>query len=167
MKNDNFRISNTTLEKLPEVVGEQLEKQKKEGHGNQEVKVIVGKRATAKTKAPYAILFYKNLLNYLLNGRVSNTDIKVILCILDFVGKGNVVSLVHAEIGGILGMKRQQVSRSIKNLTECDFLLKSEKGSLFINPKLMVRENLHDIKESFAYEVAKKLTEEVGDVMPY
>ena len=112
-------------------------------------------------------MFYKNLLNYLLNGRVSNTDIKVILCILDFVGKGNVVSLVHAEIGGILGMKRQQVSRSIKNLTECDFLLKSEKGSLFINPKLMVRENLHDIKESFAYEVAKKLTEEVGDVMPY
>jgi Firmicute plasmid replication protein (RepL) len=125
--------------------------------GNKDINVFIGK-STLRTNEPFVILFYKALLNGLMTSAITLTDMKVLLCVLDFVSMGNVIHLTHDEVAQELNIKRQQVSKSFKTLIEHEFLIKSGKKSLFLNPTVITKESLREAKESKAYKEVQTRT---------
>jgi hypothetical protein len=121
---------------------------------NKDINVFIGK-GTLRTNEPFVILFYKSLLDGLLTSALTLTDIKVLLCVLDFVSVGNVVHLTHEEVAQAINIKRQQVSKSFKTLIAHEFLIKSGKKSLFLNPTVVSKESLREAKESEAYRLVQ------------
>ena len=139
-------------------VGAMIESNLTEGHN---VGVFVSNPADyrIKPKAPFVILFYRALLSVIIEKKLTTTDLKVILTVLDFVKQGNVVSLTHQDVAIQAKLVRQQVTNSLRKLVDAEVLIKSKGGSLFLNPNLISKENLKDMKATEAYQIAsdKKL----------
>lgn len=111
-----------------------------------------------KPKEPFVLLFYRSLLTVIVEKKLTTTDLKVILTVLDFVSQGNVVSLTHQDVATKAKLVRQQVTNSLKKLACAEILLKSEGGSLFLNPNLIAKENLKEMKATEAYKLAAHKT---------
>jgi Firmicute plasmid replication protein (RepL) len=109
-----------------------------------------------KPNEPFVILFYRSLLSVIVDKKLTTTDLKVILTVLDFVSQGNVVSLTHQDVADKAKLVRQQVTNSLSKLVNAGVLVKSEGGSLFLNPHLIAKENLKEIKGTEAYKVGAK-----------
>lgn len=131
------------------------------GIGNKDITIFVGK-GTAKTKEPFVILFYQTFIRLIVNEKLTLTDLKVMLTILDFVSVGNVVHLTHQDIAEKMEIKRPQVSKAIKNLLTANLLIQSPNKSLFVNPTIMCKESLRSAKESQAYQLAASKTQLSG-----
>ena len=117
------------------------------------VTVFIGK-GTAKVKSSFAILFHESLLEKMVTSELSITDIKVLLCILKYVYKGNVVNISQSEIAEDLTIQRQQVSRAYGRLTKSGLLITSKSGSIFLNPQIVAKEALKNMKQTPAYKMA-------------
>ena len=127
---------------------------KKENLDDKNITIFVGK-GTLKANDPFVILFYKNVLHHVLKANLTMTDIKIMLTVLDYVSRGNVVNLSQTEIAHVLNMKKQQVSRSWKNLIRAEIFLTNECGSVYLNPDYMAKQSLKSMKDSTAYSLAK------------
>ena len=111
-----------------------------------------------KPKEPFVLLFYRSLLSVIVDKKLTTTDLKVILTVLDFVSQGNVVSLTHQDVANKAKLVRQQVTNSLRKLVGAEILLKSEGGSLLLNPNLIAKENLKEMKATEAYQLAARKT---------
>jgi hypothetical protein len=129
--------------------------------GDKEITVFVGK-GTAKTNEPFVILFYQSFIRLVVNQQLAVTDLKVMLGILDFVSRGNIVHLTHQEIAEHVQLQRPQVSKSIKRLLAAELLIQSTAGSLFVNPTIMSKESLRSVKESTAYQIVADRAKQQG-----
>jgi CRP-like cAMP-binding protein len=144
---------NSTVENLSESVSDILNNMSQKTLGDTNVAVFIGK-GTAKVNSSFAILFYESLLDRVITNELSATDIKVLLCILKYVYKGNVVNISQQEIAADLFIKRQQVSRAYGRLIKSELLLVSAKGSIFLNPQVVAKEALKNMKKTPAYQMA-------------
>lgn len=144
---------NSTVENLSESVVDILNHMDKKTLVDTNVTVFIGK-GTAKVNASFAILFYESLLEKVIKNELSATDIKVLLCILKYVYKGNVVAISHQEIATELSIQRQQVSRAYGRLIKSELLLLSQSGSIFLNPQIVAKEALKKMKQTPAYKMA-------------
>lgn len=115
-----------------------------------------------KPNEPFVILFYRSLLSVIVDKKLTTTDLKVILTVLDFVSQGNVVSLTHQDVAMKAKLVRQQVTNSLGKLVNAGVLVKSDSGSLFLNPHLIAKENLKEIKGTEAYKVGGKKTKQLA-----
>ncbi len=120
------------------------------------VAILSGAKKKAKTNEPFAIVFYRALLEKITELKLSNTDLKTLLAILDFVSAGNVVSLTHEDVAKKAKINRPQATNSIKKLLKAELLMKNESGSLFLNPLFISKTNLEAMKKSEAYAMGKK-----------
>ncbi|MDI9331549.1 MAG: replication/maintenance protein RepL [Alphaproteobacteria bacterium] len=111
-----------------------------------------------KPKEPFVLLFYRSLLSVIVDKKLTTTDLKVILTVLDFVSQGNVVSLTHQDVANKAKLVRQQVTNSLRKLVGAEILLKTEGGSLLLNPNLIAKENLKEMKATEAYKLAAHKT---------
>lgn len=111
-----------------------------------------------KPREPFVLLFYKSLLSVIIQKKLTTTDLKTILTVLDFVSQGNVVNLTHKDVATKAGLVRQQVTASLRKLVDAEILIKSDGGSLFLNPNLIAKENLKDMKATEAYKIAATKT---------
>lgn len=150
---------NTNLENLSDVI-------QKEASNTDNISVFIGK-GTLKTTQPFAILFYRSLLNGLILSKLTLTDVKVLLVVLDFVSTGNVIHLTHQEVADRLSILRQQVSKSFKNLLEAEVLVESASKSLFLNPTLISKESLRSAKETEGYAIVDKNNKARKIPMPF
>jgi hypothetical protein len=112
-------------------------------------------RKTLKPNNEFAMLFYKSLLIKMVTYELNATDVKVLLAILDYVGYGNVVSLTQSKIAYDLDMKKQNVNKSYTNLINAKLLIKDSKGSIFLNPQVLSKGRLRDLKNSQPYGLAE------------
>jgi len=137
--------------------------QAEQDHGNR-VSVYVSDPSDyrIKPREPFVMLFYKSLLSVIIEKNLTTTDLKTILAVLDFVSFGNVVSLTHQDVAKKSGLVRQQVTRSLHKLVIAEVLLKSDGGSLFLNPHLIAKENLKDMKGTEAYVLGKEKTKKLS-----
>ena len=143
---------NTTLGKLPDFLGgENLE--------NKNITVFVGK-GTMKTNSDFVIMFYQNVLSDILASKLTLTDVKVLLGVLNHVGRGNVVNLTQNQIASEVGLTQPQVSKSWKKLISSNIFLQNEHGSVFLNPLYIAKQSLRSVKKSEAYDLAKNTQKE-------
>ena len=126
------------------------------------VTVFIGKN-TLKTNASFAIFFYESFLQTITDYDLGKTDIKVLMAVLIYLSRGNVVSLTQATIAAHLDITQAQVSKSFKSLKIAGLLLEDENNSLFLNPQVLAKENLRETKESNAYKIAKAQTEHLNN----
>jgi hypothetical protein len=94
------------------VVGSMMETSMEQG---QSVAVVIHdpKDFRIKPNEPFVILFYRSLLSVIVDKKLTTTDLKVILTVLDFVSQGNVVSLTHQDVADKAKLVRQQVTNSL------------------------------------------------------
>jgi biotin operon repressor len=122
------------------------------------ITVFIGKN-TLKTKAQFAIFFYESFLKTITEYDLGKTDIKVLMAVLIYLSRGNVVSLTQATIATHLDITQAQVSKSFKSLKIAGLLLEDDNNSLFLNPQILAKENLRETKGSQAYRIAQQQTE--------
>lgn len=158
-KEDIAKKRNTSIDNLKDII-------EAEASNKDNISVFIGK-GTLKTTQPFAILFYKALLDGLMISKLTLTDVKVLMSILDFVSAGNVIHLTHQEIATRLNIKRQQVSKSFMNLLASEFLIQSGNKSLFLNPTIICKESLRSVKESTSYSIVAQNNKEREMAMPF
>ena len=137
-----------TLGELPQILTEKPDIQDKR------VTVIV-KKGTVKTNSEFVIMFYKNVLADILASKLTLTDVKVLLGVLDHVGRGNVINLTQNQIASEIGITQPQVSKSWKKLIDSKIFLQNIHGSVFLNPHYMAKQSLRSVKNSESYTLAK------------
>lgn len=111
---------------------------------------IIKGRKTLKPNKPFAMVFYTNFSDLLAEFNLSQIDLRVLFKVLEYVSFRNVISLTQKTIADELDLTIPQVNRSYKKLENSKIFYK-HKGSIFLNPKYMVKGNLKDNKESDAY----------------
>jgi hypothetical protein len=117
----------------------------------------------ANIKENFVIVFNKSLLKSLAKYKLSNTDILVLLQVIDYVSYGNVITLTQQNIAEDLDIRQQQVSKSFKKLKEAEIFLDGKKGSLFLNPQYLVKGDLYKSTDSEAYkQIKNKLYQELN-----
>ena len=111
---------------------------------------LIHSKRTIKTNKPFAMVFYTNFSDLLEEFNLGQTDLRVLFKVLEYVSFRNVISLTQKTIADELNLTVPQVNRSYKKLESAKIFYK-HKGSIFLNPKYLVKGNLKDNKESDAY----------------
>lgn len=115
---------------------------------------LIKSRIKVKPNESFLMMFSKNLLNAMIEHGLSNTDIKVLLKVCDYVSFGNVINLTHQTIADDLDLNRPQVSKSFNKLENAGVFYKN-KSSLFLNPNYLVKGDLRKSKEGEAYKAIR------------
>lgn len=143
-----------------EKIKEQLTDLVSDMNENENINIFKGKRK-ANLKENFVMVFNKALLKAVITHKLTNTDISVLLQVIEYVSWGNVINLTQQNIAEDLNIKQQQVSRSFKKLRDAEIFIDGKKGSLFLNPEYLVKGDLFKATESDAYKqvVNKKYKE--------
>lgn len=138
----------TRLVDVPDAVDKILE------HGDKQVSVMV-REARVKPKNPFSLVFHEVLGELILSGRIGLIELRVLLSLLKFSGIGNFVSITQSEVAGDLKVNRSSVCRAWSKLEKHKVLLKTPRGSTFINPQIACRSSMKKMQQSEAYKLSK------------
>lgn len=129
---------------------------------NLQVNIIKSKQKV-KPNQSFSLVFQSNLIQITRDYKLNNTDFLVFLTIIEYVNYGNLINLTQQTIANDLHITQQQVSKSWVKLVKAKIIYKSN-GSLFLNPKYIVKGNLKDSKESNAYKhIRNEIYQELKD----
>ena len=113
---------------------------------------IIKSKMKAKPNNEFIMMFNKGLLETAIKHRLTTTDYKVLLAVLNYVSYGNVINLTQQTIADDLEITRPQVNVSYGKLIKAKIFYK-EKGSLFLNPNYLVKGDLYKSRQSEAYKI--------------
>jgi hypothetical protein len=122
-----------------------------------DVTIFIGK-GTLRARSEFALIFYESFLDTIDFYNLGKTDIKVLMGLLLFLSRGNVVQLTQSTIAKRIHVQPFQVSRSFARLKESKLLIEDGDKSLFLNPQVISKESLRDTLSSHAYSLAKAQT---------
>ncbi len=148
---------------------EQIEKIQEKSEAPLKATIKIGEESKVSVKADFVIAFTANL-NKLVEIGVNQTELKVILYILEVMEYGNLISLNQRAICKALDLKPSNVSQIFKKLKAKKVLIEDENKSLYMNSNLFAkglshrldkekRENMKKNQSNLFDEVSKK---EVG-----
>lgn len=153
-----MKVNENTKNDLKEALNNLVDNMK----DGENINVFKG-RKKANIKEDFIMVFNKALLKAVITYKLSNTDISVLLQVIEYVSWGNVINLTHQNIADDLDLTRPQVSKSFKKLKESGIFIEGKKGSLFLNPQYLVKGDLLKATDSEAYkEIRNKLYNELS-----
>lgn len=117
---------------------------------NLQVNIIKNKQKI-KPNQSFSMVFNSNFSSVLKEYRLNHNDILILFTIIEYVNFGNLISLTQQTIANDLNTSQQNISKSWSKLMKAKILFKHN-GSLFLNPKYIVKGNLKNSKESNAYK---------------
>lgn len=156
-----MKINENNKEQVKEEINDLVDGMK----DNENLNIFKG-RKKANTKEGFVMMFNNSLLKAVIKHKLSNTDISVLLQVIEYVSYGNVINLTHQNIAEDLEITRPQVSKSFKKLKEAEIFFEGQKGSLFLNPQYLVKGDLYKATDSEAYkQIKNKLYKEFSNTL--
>lgn len=145
-------ISERAIEKIRKGV-----KSVKTQAGEGEVEVKVSKQRRITKANDFCMIFYKNIGKVLNDGtlQITRNDMRVLFKLLEYTQLGNLLSFSQTQIATELGMTRQSVNRSMRNLRDKDVVLETARG-MFFNPLVVCKGGYTQIEKDVMFEARKK-----------
>ena len=139
----------TRLEDVPDAVDKIL------AHADKQVSVMV-REARVKPNNPFSLVFHEVLSDLILAQKIGLLELRILLSLLKFAGIGNFISITQAEVANDLKINRSSVCRGWAKLELHKILLKTQRGSVFINPQVACRSSMKKMQKSEAYKLSKQ-----------
>ena len=117
----------------------------------QDKKIVAREVPNIKLKSDYVRAFQEGLLEIICDKDLTGDDIRVFLAIISHVEYENKFTMSLGHLGEAIGIKRQNVNRSVKKLLEKGYLLKDgNQGRVnhyMIDPRIVIRCRNFNYKE--------------------
>lgn len=147
---------------------EKLEAMQSKSETPLKASIKIGEDSKTSIKCDYVIAFTANL-NKLVEIGVNQTELKVILYILEIMEYGNLISLNQRAICKALDLKPSNVSQIFKKLKVKKVLIEDENKSLYMNSNLFAKGLSHKLpkekREHFIKNQSDLFKEETKQVI--
>lgn len=147
-------VNDSDLKHLLTTINNQLEEDK-------EINLINVQDFKSKPISEFVLLFAEALLATLFEYNLTLTDVKVILKIIIYAQYGNLINMSHQQLADDLNLKRQAVTRSIKNLKESNILIDIGKNT-YLNPQVIAKGKIRDFEREKSIEKLNENLAEIG-----
>ena len=110
---------------------------------DQDTKLVAREIPSIKLKSDYVRAFQEGLLEIILDKDLTGDDIRVFLAIISHVEYENKFTMPLGYLGEAIGMKRQNVSKSVKKLLQKGYLNKDgnqgQVNHYMVDPRIITR----------------------------
>lgn len=96
----------------------------------------------------FVILFYEHFQTIVRKNKLNNTDMLVLLELLKLMRMGNQVKITQKQIAKNIGKYKSQVSTCWNKFIKINLIIKTDDGSEYVNPQLIVKGSLKKQSES-------------------
>lgn len=113
---------------------------------DKKVSVHIHEQEKIKVKNQFVLLFVENLQSLLINDKITTSELKVLLCIVQYSSYQNVFKITQTTIANAVKMKRSNVSVIMKKLRDKQLLLEDPTGLEYVNPYLFLKGSIKELK---------------------
>lgn len=86
----------------------------------------------------FALLFHTSLLETIDEYNLTLNDLRVILKVIELMQFGNLVKISWLDVGKALNIKKQNMSKHVRNLKASGLLITHE-GATYLNPQIIAK----------------------------
>ena len=102
-------------------------------------------------------------LEYVAKSKLKGEALSVLMLLLSRMTYENEIRISQTEVGDILSMKRQNVSRAIKALREAGVLDETENRSIFLSPDIGWKGKVQNLRKRQAEQLKSRMAPEMTD----
>lgn len=102
-------------------------------------------------------------LEYVAKSKLKGEALSVLMLLMSRMTYENEIRISQTEVGEVLSMKRQNVSRAIKALREAGVLDATENRSLFLSPDIGWKGKVQNLRKRQAEQLKSGMAPEIGN----
>lgn len=115
---------------------------------DKKVTVHIHEKDKIKVKDQFVLTFVGNLQNLLVHEKLTTSELKVLLTIVQYSSFQNVFKITQKTISNDLNISEAMVSKTMKKLREKQLILEDSTGVEYVNPYLFLKGKITEFKAS-------------------